>query len=239
MAGAAAAGAGAALVFLIAAALGGACFAFGAGRAGFGAACFGAAGFDFAAVFWMEPFAGATFLAAAGLLAVVGLKTDLAGEAFFPTFLKPVCFDAVLGFEADPLGAPEALAFLTVALIGDDAAFPVVVFFADGCTFLFAAFVVGALALALAVAEFLLDDVFAFGDAIFMPGVFAFDVAGLLAVDLGFEAVPDLGLDVAAFLPAGLAVFLLAILLVDFAFGDTALPPAAFPLFFVRALVVD
>jgi hypothetical protein len=107
--------------------------------------------------------------------------------------------------------------------------------------------------LALAVAEFLLDDVFAFGDAIFMPGVFAFDGAGLLAVDLGFEAVPDIGLDAAVFLPAGLAVFLLAILLVDFAFGDTALPPAAFvvdlalvpgfacitPLFVVGALAVD
>ena len=66
-------------------------------------------------------------------------------------------------------------------------------------------------------------------------------------MELGFEAVPDLGLDVAEFFPAGLAVFLV---LGDFAFGDTALPPAAFvvdltlvpgftPLFFVAALVVD
>jgi hypothetical protein len=42
-----------------------------------------------------------------------------------------------------------------------------VVFLADGCTFLFAAFVVGALALD--VDEFLLVDVFAFGAAIFVP----------------------------------------------------------------------
>jgi hypothetical protein len=227
------AGAGVGLAFLIAA-LPGACFV-----AAFWA-CFAAAGFDFAAIFCSEVFAGAAFLAPAGFLAVVCLEADVAGEAF-ATFLEPVCFDTVLGFEADALGA---LTLLAVALFFGDVAFPALGFFADNCTFVFTSFLVVDLALV---------DVLAFEGAIFLPVVFAFDAAGLLVVDLAFEAV---GLDVAVFFPAGLAVFLVVILLFDFAFGVTALLPAAFvvdlavvalvadfalvtPLFFVDDLVAD
>jgi hypothetical protein len=185
-------------------------------------------------------------LALAGVLVVVCLEADLAGETF-ATFLVFVCFDT--GFEADALGE---LTFPAVALLFGDVDFPALDFFADDCAFLFASFLAGGLG----VAEFLVVDALAFEDTILLSVVFAFDVAGLLEVDLTFEATPNLGLDVATVFPAGLAVFLVPVIPVDFAFGDIALPPATFvldlvllalvrgfalvtPLFFLDVVAVD